>query len=128
MKSFLLTAIGLILLVFAAIGIFLPLWPTTPFVIAAVGFLSSTPRLRAYILKIKFFREHVDNYTNRKGLTKKTMITSLVFLWLMLTLSAVTSNTWYMYLILGLVGIGVTIHIICIAKPKAKVLRGGGNE
>ena len=118
MKAFLLTVLGLLLLVMGAVGIFLPVWPTTPFVIAAAGCLSCSPKLRAKIIKIPFFREHIENYRNRKGLDRKTVIFSLGFLWGMLLISMAVTRKLWIVLALSSVGVAVTAHLLWMARPK----------
>jgi|GEM_PF-551108 len=120
LKTILLTGFGFLFLVFGAIGILIPVWPTTPFVLLAVACFSSAPRIRARIMTIPFFREHVENYESRKGLTKKTFIISMVWLWGMLVLSAALIRSIRSLLLLTVVGIAVTIHLVWMAKAKEK--------
>ena len=117
-KTMLLTVAGLLLLALGAIGLFLPVLPTTPFVLASAYCLTCNPKLRARIMKIPFFREHIENYQSRKGLPRNTVIRSLVFLWGMLTLSVILMRSGWMALLLAVIGIAVTTHILWIAKPK----------
>lgn len=118
MKNILLTGSGIVFLLLAAIGLFIPIWPTTPFVLLAAGCLSTAPRLQQKVLKIPFFKEHIENYQTRQGLSKKTFITSLVFLWGMLILSMILKKQLWFTLLLSAVGIGVTIHIVWISKRR----------
>lgn len=120
-KTILLTGAGLLLLALGAIGLFLPVLPTTPFVLASAYCLTCNPKMRARIMKISFFREHIENYQSRKGLPRKTVIRSLVFLWGMLTLSSILMHSGWMALMLAVIGTGVTIHILHIAKPKERL-------
>ncbi len=113
-----LTAAGLLLFALGFIGIFLPVWPTTPFVLAGAACLTGTPKLRARILRISFFREYIENYESRQGLSRKTVIKSLTFLWAMLIFSMVRMNRLPLTLLLTLIGICVTAHILWIARPK----------
>ncbi len=118
MKNILLTAGGLVFLLLGAIGLFIPVWPTTPFVLVAAGCLSAAPTLQAKVMKIPFFSEHIKNYQTKQGLSKKTFIASLVFLWGMLILSMVLKNQLWFTLLLSLVGGGVTIHIAWVSKKR----------
>jgi len=118
MKVLMLSILGYILLIIGAIGLLLPVWPTTPFVLAGAACLSGNPKLRAKIMSVRFFREYINNYSQRNGLTRKTVILSLLFLWGMLLFSAILIRTWWIVLLLGAVGAAVTIHIIYIATPK----------
>ncbi len=117
-KSAVLSGIGLLLLGMGAVGVVLPVWPTTPFVLAAAACFTYNPKLRAWVIKIPFFREYLQNYQDKKGLPRKTVIRSLVFLWGMLALSALLLKTVWIALCLLLVGIAVTWHILWIAKPR----------
>ncbi|MEL7624285.1 MAG: YbaN family protein [Clostridiales bacterium] len=113
-----LTAAGLLLLALGFIGVFLPVWPTTPFVLAGAACLTGTPKLRAKVLRISFFREYIENYESRQGLSRKTVIKSLTFLWVMLILSMIKISRLPLTCLLTLIGICVTAHILWIAKPK----------
>ena len=118
LKSVLLPVLGFLFLGLGTIGIVLPIWPTTPFILVAAACFSGSPRIRAKILKIKFFREHIDNYENRSGLPTKTVVKSLSFLWSMLLVSMLLLRKLWLVILLAVVGTCVTIHILSIAKPK----------
>jgi len=120
MKTLLLTIIGFLFLAMGAIGLLLPIWPTTPFILAAVACLSSAPRTRARIMRVSFFREHIENYERRVGLSHKTVWISLVWLWGMMFLSMVLIQTLWISLLLILIGAAVTIHILLMAKAKGR--------
>ena len=125
LKSILLTGAGYVLMAMAAIGLFLPIWPTTPFVLLAVACFSGNPKLQSRLLRIRFIREHVDNYRSRTGLPKRNVIVSLVFLWVFLFLSMALSRQLWAILLLTAVGAAVTTHLLVMAKPKA---RNKGNQ
>jgi len=118
LKTLLLTALGFVFLGMGAIGIVLPVWPTTPFVLVSVACFSSTPHIKARILKIPVFREHIENYERRTGLPRKTVRTSLIWLWGTLLISMVLIREVWIIAFLILVGVSVTLHILAIAKPK----------
>lgn len=117
-KTVLLTTLGFIFLALGAVGAVLPVWPTTPFVLLAIACFSSSPRIKARIMKIGFFREHYENYQNRTGLTKKTVAVSLGYLWGMLILSMVLMRKGWVTGLLCFIGVAVTIHILCVAKAR----------
>lgn len=56
MKTILLTVIGFLLLGVGAIGVVLPVLPTTPFVLLAVGCFSAVPGVQVQIMRVSFFR------------------------------------------------------------------------
>jgi len=120
MKTLLLTIIGFLFLGMGAIGLLLPVWPTTPFILAAVACFSSAPRIRARIMRISFFREHIENYENRTGLSHKTVWISLVWLWGMMLLSMVLMQNLWISLLLIFIGAAVTSHILLMARAKSR--------
>lgn len=113
-------ALGGIALLLGLIGVFLPIWPTTPFVLLALWCFSSTPKIRERILRISFVREYYEGYTVGQGIKKKTVVTSLTFLWLMLIISILWTQKLLLAIILTCIGIGVTSHILWVATPKEK--------
>jgi uncharacterized membrane protein YbaN (DUF454 family) len=117
-RTILLTALGLLFLALGLIGVFLPILPTTPFVLLGAACLTGTPKLRERILRITFFREYLENYQKGNGLPRRTVIKSLIFLWGMLLISMFLVAQLWLTLLLIVVGICVTIHILWIAKPK----------
>lgn len=117
----LLTCIGLLFLGLGLVGAFLPILPTTPFVLAGAACLTGTPKLRAKILRISFFRSYIENYQKRQGLPRKVVVRSLVYLWGMLVLSMVLVGKPWVVVLEVTVGICVTLHILHMAKPKERV-------
>jgi uncharacterized membrane protein YbaN (DUF454 family) len=81
---------GTICVVLGAIGIVLPILPTTPFLLAAAAcYYKSSERMHRWLLNNKWFGEYIRNYKEGKGLTKKTNITALTVLWVTIGFSAV---------------------------------------
>jgi uncharacterized membrane protein YbaN (DUF454 family) len=120
LKTILLTGLGFVFLGLGAIGLLLPVWPTTPFVLVSIACFSSAPRMKARIMKIPFFREHLENYEHRNGLSRKTVWLSMGWLWGMLLLSMVILRRFWIFIFLSLIGASVTIHILWMAKAKAR--------
>lgn len=118
LKNILLSICGFLLLGIAFVGCFVPILPTTPFILLSTACFTGNPKVRSWILKNKFFSEHLTNYKERTGLKKSTVILSLSFLWAMLFLSMLAMKTFWGTFLLCFVGIAVTIHIVMIAQPK----------
>ncbi len=119
-RTMLLAGIGFLCLGLGAVGVFLPVWPTTPFVLVSAACFSTTPRLKAKIMKLAFFREHIENYEHRTGLSRRTVGISLGYLWIMLLLSMALLRNGWMTLGLMAIGASVTLHILWMAKSKEK--------
>ncbi len=118
LSQFLKLTAGFTALALGLVGAVLPVWPTTPFVLLALGCFSATPALQSKILKIGFFREYYESYTRKTGLRRRTVAGSLIFLWGMLTVSAVLIRKLPVCLLLAAVGAAVTVHILWIAKKR----------
>ncbi|MGI6576960.1 MAG: DUF454 family protein [Eubacteriales bacterium] len=72
LKSIVLTALGLLFLVLGAIGLFVPVWPTTPFVLLSVACCSSAPRVRALIMQFPFSENTTKIINIDEGYRKKS--------------------------------------------------------
>lgn len=111
-KNVLLVIIGCTSLFIGAIGIFVPVLPTTPLVIlAAACFSSSSEKLYKVLIKSKYFGSYIDNYKNKTGVSKEAKRNALIFLWVTLTASMIINRDLKIVIILLVVGVGVTIHI-----------------
>lgn len=119
-KNRLLIALGFVFLLMGTIGIFIPVLPTTPFVLLAAGCFTSSKRLSTWLEKSKLFGEYIINYRERNGLSKITVIKSLSFLWIMLMVSILYIHSPWATILMPCIGIAVTSHILVIAKPKEK--------
>jgi len=125
MKNMLLSAAGFVLLGLGAVGLALPVWPTTPFVLAAAACFAGSPRMRERLVRMPFFGEHIRNYREGAGLSRRTLITSLIFLWGMLALSGLLAQKLWLIVLLLAVGAAVTFHLVKIAKPREQTAREG---
>ena len=112
---------GTICVVLGAIGIVLPLLPTTPFLLAAAAcYYKSSERMHKWLLNNKWFGEYIRNYTEGKGLTRKTKITALTVLWITIILSTVfmlnrllpAQLVLPLQLVMIAVAVAVSIHIL----------------
>ncbi len=105
-------AAGCALLLVGGIGIFLPILPTTPFVLLAMACFAGEPKIQAQIRRSRMFREYIDAYQQKGGISGKVLARSLCFLWAMLALSAVI--LWELWLAILLAGVGsaVTAHLV----------------
>ena len=120
MKKLLLIACGFLFLGLGAIGLFLPVWPTTPFVLVSIGCFSVSPEIRERILRIGFINEHYQNYRTRSGLRPRTLLISLGFLWGMLLLSMFLIQKLWAYILLPAVALAVTAHLLFMTRAKAR--------
>jgi uncharacterized protein len=106
---------GTVSLALGAIGIVLPILPTTPFLLLALGcYCRSSKRMTRWIMTNKYFGDYIRRYREGRGIPLKTKILGLTVLWITITYSAffIVHNLWIVQLILFAVAIGVTIHLV----------------
>jgi uncharacterized membrane protein YbaN (DUF454 family) len=115
-KKYLLIVAGFISIGIGILGIFLPLLPTTAFMLLAAWLFSkSSPKWRQWLINHRLLGKHIRNYTIHKGITSRARKRSLATLWLTLVFSAwLTNGTWWILAILAIVGIGVSWHLIAL--------------
>ncbi len=111
---------GIVFTVLGIIGIFVPVWPTTPFLLVAAWlFAGASPRLYRWLNRTPYLCYYLENYRAGTGVPVRLKIQTLVFLWLGLALSACFWSNWLYYLLLAVVGCGVTAHILCLRSSAA---------
>ena len=111
-KALLITA-GVFSLVLGGIGVFLPLLPTTPFVLLAAGcFAGSSPVMHRRLCRSRFFGEYIENYRTNAGVSKSVKIRAILFLWAGLGLSAAAVHKPLVRIILAVVGVCVSTHLV----------------
>jgi len=119
-KRRLFVAAGTVALGAGIIGIFLPVLPTTPFLLlAAVCYLRGSRRLYDSLLRNRFFGAYLRNYLEGRGMSIKMKFWTLIFLWLtvLCTFFFATDNLT-VRIILAAVLAGVTAHILLIKTVK----------
>ncbi|MBN2408959.1 MAG: YbaN family protein, partial [Candidatus Aminicenantes bacterium] len=104
---------GTLSVALGAVGIFMPVLPTTPFLLlAAVCYARSSDRLYRWLLNNRWFGESIRNYREGRGLPLRLKILTILTLWLTIGISAffAVSSLWcriVLFLIMG----GVTLHL-----------------
>jgi uncharacterized membrane protein YbaN (DUF454 family) len=97
------------------IGVFIPVLPTTPFLLlAAFCYIRSSKKLYHWLISHRVFGIYIYNYMTYKAVTKSTKIGALLFLWLSLIISIMIINNTRVSIILLAVGVGVSIHLITL--------------
>jgi len=121
MKRRLLVLCGVLMVVVASIGIFVPLLPTTPFLlIAATCFLKSSNRMYQWLLSNRIYGKYIKNYIEKKGVPVRIKILTLILLWAGISFSffIATDNVW-IRVALVLVLLGVSTHILLIRNKNS---------
>jgi uncharacterized membrane protein YbaN (DUF454 family) len=110
---------GFISLILGIIGIFVPLLPTTPFLLLTTFcFSKSSKRFNNILLNNKFLFKYIDDYKKGKGIKPGIKISAILFLWTGLLFGMFFYKISNIYLLLSLLitGIAVSVHILLIRK------------
>lgn len=107
---------GTLSLIAGVIGIFVPLLPTTPFLLlAAFCYARSSERIYGWLMTNRWFGEYLKNYRDGKGIPLKLKVCKIALLWLMIgTVACFVVALWWVRLILLGIASCVTIHLIRI--------------
>jgi len=119
---YLLIISGTIFLGFGIIGIFLPILPTTPFLLlAAACYARSSKKFYDWLMNNRWFGTYIKNYREGRGVPLKVKVFTISLLWITILASVffIISN-FLVELILIIVAIGVTTHILTIKTFKKK--------
>jgi uncharacterized membrane protein YbaN (DUF454 family) len=124
LRRILLTTAGFISLALGVAGIFLPVLPTTPFLlIAAACFVRSSERLYRWLLGHPWFGTYIRVYRQYHAITLSTKITSLTFLWLTIGYSVLyVIDALPLRLLLLAIAIGVTVHLVRLKNLTREML------
>lgn len=117
---------GSVALVLGIIGVFVPLLPTTPFLLlAAACFIRSSPRAYRWLMGNRLLGGYIRSYRSGAGIPLRVKVFTLCLLWLTIGYSAVyiVQNVW-VRVGLGLIAVAVTAHIVAIrtapSRPSGK--------
>lgn len=113
MKKQVLIAIGIISLILGVIGIFLPLLPTTPFILlSSFCFSKSSEKLHSFLINNKVFGKYLKDYEEKRGITLKNKIFVIAFLTCGIGYSFYRVENLHARIALAIIWVGVSIHII----------------
>src|SRR4030042_2469421 len=101
---------GSLSVVLGMIGIFVPILPTTPFLLlAAACYIRSSERFYRWLINNRLFGTYIRNYLEGKGMPLTIKIYTIALLWVTISLSIILiSQNMIIKIILVCVAIGVT--------------------
>ena len=124
-KKYLLIGVGFISLVLGIVGIFLPLLPTTPFLLlAAFCFIRSSNRLYNRLVHNPVVGGYILNYLKYRAVTEKTKIVALLWLWVSIGISMYFLPQAYIKLLLAVIGVGVSMHVLSLRSLNSSEFSG----
>lgn len=105
---------GTLCLVLGLVGIFLPLLPTTPFLLlAAALYFRGSSRLYHWLLNHKYLGPYIRNFREHKAIPLRAKVVSVSLVWITLLYCALflLPQLW-LKLLMVLLAVGITWHIL----------------
>lgn len=114
-KPFLIFA-GTVCVGLGVLGMFLPLMPTTVFLLmAAYCYSRSSDRFHTWLLTNRLFGSYIRNYKAGKGITARQKVITLLTLWISIGVSVwMLDYRFWVTLLLAAIAIAVTVHVFWI--------------
>lgn len=105
---------GMISFGLGVLGIFLPLLPTTPFMLlSAFLFIRSSDRLYRWLINHRLFGKYIYDYIERRSIPRRVKWYTLGLLWASILTSVATLDVGNVIrLMLLLIAVGVTLHVV----------------
>lgn len=110
----LLSVLGTIALILGIVGIFLPLLPTTPFLLlAAALYFRSSPSLYNWLISHPRLGPYIKNFREHKAIPLRVKIISVSLVWItLLNCTFFVAETIWLRLLFIALSIGITAHIL----------------
>jgi uncharacterized membrane protein YbaN (DUF454 family) len=119
--KYLLAILGVISLGLGILGIFLPLLPTTPFLLlSAFLFARSSKKLHSWLLNHKILGKYIYDFLQDKSIPMGVKIVSTSMLWATIVGSIifVANGKIWLQILLFAIAVGVTVHILSYKTKK----------
>ena len=113
--------VGCVSLVLGILGMFLPLLPTTPFLLlSAAAWVKASPALYQWLLNHKVFGEYIRNFREHRAIPLRAKIVSVSLVWLTIgyCIFAVVDEWWWAQVLMALLAIGISWHILSFKTLK----------
>ncbi|MFH1689762.1 MAG: YbaN family protein [Candidatus Eisenbacteria bacterium] len=115
-RKWLLLPAGVLAVGLGIAGAFVPLLPTTPFLLlAAACFARSSDKHYEWLMNHRWLGAHIRNYREHKATTKRVKVVTLALLWGSIGYAViVVADGWAVRALLLSVAVGVTIHVLSL--------------
>ena len=114
LMKYILIILGSISLALGVIGIFLPLLPTTPFLLlSATLYVRSSEKLYHWLINQKHLGTYIRNFREYKAIPLRAKIISVTLVWITLLYCAISiSESIYLSILLLLLATAISWHIL----------------
>jgi len=107
---------GTVFVALGVLGMFLPLVPTTIFLLlAGYCYSHSSERFHNWLLNNRLCGDYIRNYKDGKGISLRQKVSTILFLWMSIGFSIwiLAAGFWLNLLMIG-IALGVSIHLIAL--------------
>ncbi|NLP12689.1 DUF454 domain-containing protein [bacterium] len=120
-------AVGAVCVLLGSAGIFIPLLPTTPFLLLAAWlFMHNSPTWHAWLMHQRWLSVYIIDYQQGLGLPLRVKMRMLILLWLTMTFTAITFvSSWWIRGGLSGIAVAVTVHILRLKTRETSNQRPG---
>jgi uncharacterized membrane protein YbaN (DUF454 family) len=115
---------GILAVGLGVVGIFIPVLPTTPFLLLAAGcFMRSSEQLYTWLIHHKWFGETIRHYREYRAIPLQAKVISLLLLWTVIGTTIIFAVTlWWVRALLVVVAVSVSLHLIHIKTLTPEML------
>ncbi|WP_270647425.1 YbaN family protein [Paeniclostridium hominis] len=119
-KKYIYVTVGLLSFAIGAIGVILPILPTTPFLLlASFCFVRGSEKFDRWFKSTKMYKNHLERFVNERAMTMKQKVMILLFVNVMLAIPIILVDNLHMRLfLLGLICIKLYYFIFKIKTIK----------
>ena len=112
--KYLLAFLGSISLLLGIIGIFVPMLPTTPFLLlTAALYFRSSPKLYEWLMSHPRMGAYIKNFRENKAIPLRVKIVSVSLVWsTLLYCTFGIADAWWLRILFLSLATGITIHIL----------------
>jgi len=112
-KKWLFNILGIIYLLIGIINLFIPVLPTSPFLIlASISFARVNPKMKSWLLNNKYLGPYMNVYYNNKGMATAYKIRICTFMWGGMIFAMALIGLLWVYILMAAIGVAITIHIL----------------
>jgi len=113
---------GTVCVALGVLGMFLPLLPTTVFLLmAAYCYSRSSERFHDWLLNNRLCGSYIRNYKSGQGISMRQKVTTISILWVSISGSIwLLGGKFWVTLLLLAIAVGVTLHLALLKTYRAE--------
>lgn len=107
-------AAGSVSLVLGVIGVFVPLIPTTPFLlVSAACYIRGSTRLYDWLLRNRWFGQRIKDWREGRGISRKDKLLAVGYTVSSIAVSAIFfAPNWWIRVLMGILALGLSVWIL----------------